>query len=172
MLFIMEALGQYFVYGLIAFMVFSNAVLFNIMTGLLMEHVMKLAEPDPEQAALEWSSSRVDAHDQVTDLCKQMDKNGDDSITWQDFERCMSEPRLAARFAALDLDVDKAAVFFDSLCVLTKKDEVGLQAFVEGCSKLKGSASSIDLHILSMQVLDLQAHVSAALRIIPPKEEM
>ena len=56
------------------------------------------------------------------------------------------------RFRQLNLDVINAKMFFKTLGAQTGRDRVLVQAFFEGCVRMTGTASNIDLHIMSVEM--------------------
>merc|ERR1719240_294202 len=104
---------------------------------MMVENVLKLAEPDRDQLAIEWAKNRLACHEEIERMCEQMDRDRSGTITWAEFEEYVEDPRVASHLASLELDVNHAEMFFKTLCCLTEKEEVEIEAFVEGCTRMK-----------------------------------
>lgn len=135
--------------GFIFYIGFFEIAIMNILTALFVESAMKLAQPDVEQLALE--RRKRDAHDmsELKRICANLDKDGDGEITWSEFNNLVENPRVKGHLATLGLDVRDAKNFFGILA--SYEPIITLDAFVAGCVRLKGTATSIDLQSLACE---------------------
>jgi len=81
-----------------------------------------------------------------------MDVDGSGTIQWDEFETYTSRDEEADYLAAIGLDVNDAKLFFDMVTNLTGQNNVEIDGFVEGALKMKGTATSIDMQSLSVEV--------------------
>mmetsp|Transcript_44414 Transcript_44414/g.81772 ORF Transcript_44414/g.81772 Transcript_44414/m.81772 type:complete len:447 (-) Transcript_44414:8-1348(-) len=145
-------------YGLI-FVLYTFAMqfmLFNILTGLMVEKAFVVNKPDRAESILKQRRAFAEQKTQFTEVCRAMDANGDGKISWIEFQEHMGDPLLQAYMAFLGIDIDDIELFF--LACLGSSDsakhaEVSIEQFVKGCMHMKGSAAAID-----MQRLLLDSH--------------
>merc|ERR1711879_1141399 len=62
----------------------------------------------------------------------------------------MVEPRFRSYLAVLGLDVRDAHAFFELL--IADRNEVEIDAFIEGCMRMRGQATGIDQHTMICEV--------------------
>merc|ERR1719183_2084415 len=73
-----------------------------------------------------------------------MDDDGDGEISYDEFCRHSEIPELQAFVSSMDIDITDAKHFFRIVSCGGKR-HVDIQAFVDGCIKMKGMARSMDL---------------------------
>merc|ERR1712217_856251 len=73
----------------------------------------------------------------------------------EEYTRFMQDPKFRSFFEMRGLDIKDAEMFFHMLTAVTQEDEVDIQSFVEGALRMRGFASSLDLHTLSFEVKNL-----------------
>lgn len=79
-----------------------------------------------------------------------LDTDGSGSIHLEEIKIMLQDPTLAAYFAVLGFDEVNANQIFHLLDD-DESGEVSIEEFLDGCSKLKGAARSIDVHALMHQ---------------------
>merc|ERR1712194_520166 len=72
---------------------------------------------------------------------------GDGTITFEEFERSLSNKEVKEYINALQVDVTDAKLFF-SLLDEDGSGSVDTEEFVKGMKKLKGDAKSFDIHMI------------------------
>merc|ERR1711957_144707 len=102
--------------------------------------------------ALQWREERLFEHKEFFLLCECIDENRSGSITWDEFEDHIKEPIVIAYFHAMDLRIKDAETFFKTISEMMGQQDVPIDLFIEGCMRMKGNASSMDLYVLSAQV--------------------
>merc|ERR1712157_153097 len=87
----------------------------------------------------------------LRDLFYEMDRNGDGTITSDEFNLRLGDEKVIAYFERLKLDITDTVTLFQLLDVDASK-EVDIQEFLEGCYALQGEARSIDTKIMRLQM--------------------
>jgi hypothetical protein len=132
----------------ILFIAFFQISLLNVLTGIFVENAMKLAQPDPYTRALEQRKAEILEADELRHACKRLDKGHSGYISAEEFESEIQHGKLRAHLRVLGLDMRDPRKFFCALQYASGQTDVDIDAFVTGCLKLKGPASSIDLQSL------------------------
>eukprot|EP00428_Durinskia_dybowskii_P016621 CAMPEP_0170214138 /NCGR_PEP_ID=MMETSP0116_2-20130129/6696_1 /TAXON_ID=400756 /ORGANISM="Durinskia baltica, Strain CSIRO CS-38" /LENGTH=614 /DNA_ID=CAMNT_0010464695 /DNA_START=110 /DNA_END=1955 /DNA_ORIENTATION=- len=137
---------------LLFFTAFSQIALLNILTALFVNKAMDYTKPDTETAAMELRRKDIADYDELSNLAREMAQEGD-SISVEDFEREMRSGPLGARLGLLGLTIADPDSFFDLLAPTgrTSTKRISVDEFVEGCMRMKGGASGIDMHIVEKQ---------------------
>lgn len=90
----------------------------------------------------------------VRELFKCISEDGGD-ISFHDFHRRLSDPRVLRLFEALEVQASEAGRLFE-LLDYDRSGTVSLQEFASGCVRLQGPAKSMDLAALMYAVQHLQ----------------
>jgi len=129
----------------IAFFVFFTVlVVSNIITGIFVDVAIQGALNDREEAISEELHSKKNTCWRLKAIFEEADTDGSGAITFDEFERHLSDRRVRAHLASLGIEVDKAEGLF-RLLDMDDSNSIGLQEFVIGCLRLKGGAKAIDL---------------------------
>jgi hypothetical protein len=134
------------------FIAFTNIALLNILTGLFIESALKLAEPDHESKALSLRKQQIRSIVHLTNLCAEHLDSGDGTIDPERFANAMAENgSMRAYLEALGLEVFDVDLFFRMLQEASPETDVPIDSFVQGCMRMRGNASSLDMQALSFQ---------------------
>lgn len=152
----LKAIGPAYDYLYLFFIAFTLSAFFNVITGVFAEKAMSLAAPTMEEKSARRLESEVkDAQELVNLLDHVLQADGSGTIGLDAFEDLMSHPQVIAFFEVRGLKATTAHRFFMQLLDINGTDRMGVGAFVSACVKLDGTASSIDLHVLSVEVQTL-----------------
>jgi len=134
----------------IVFFVFA---FFNIITSMFVDKAMKLAKPDEEVMMFERrQEERAAAADLRRLIMEDLDIDKDGVISLEELETLAEDDRVRHKFEMQGLEVKDAEVFFHTLTSLEKTKELSIDDFVTGCMKMKGPASSLDVHALDSKI--------------------
>merc|ERR1712048_445890 len=73
------------------------------------------------------------------------------TISLPEFLQMLEDHRVRAYLNVRGIEVKDAEMFFRMLSTSSGTDEVDIHSFVEGCLRLKGLATSVDLHQLRFE---------------------
>jgi len=116
------------------------------------ENAMKLAQPDRDVLALELRKTRIAEAEQLRQLFYELDINLSGTICIEEFQAHMQSGKLRAYLSVLGLDVKDVEVFLYMLTIENKTGDVEIEAFVDGCMKMKGQATSLDMQTISVAI--------------------
>lgn len=147
-----EPIFVYFIF----FMFFG---VLNIVVGAFVTATSEISKKDRELLV----SAHQEAADEYTRKIKgffaEADTDNSGMLSWEEFEDHLKNPKVSAYFASLELDVSNAHRLFrllDADC----SNEVGLDEFLDGCTRLKGQARSIDVNMLVYEIERMSRQVS------------
>merc|ERR1712012_428996 len=109
------------------------------------------AQPDLDTMLLEKKKADLKSARELTKLLAQLDKNHSGTISLTEFLGFMDDVAFRTHFEVRDVDIKDAELFFRMLATVAESDEVPFATFTEGCMRLKGMASSIDLHTVHFE---------------------
>eukprot|EP00928_Gymnodinium_smaydae_P039180 TRINITY_DN26819_c0_g1_i1.p1 TRINITY_DN26819_c0_g1~~TRINITY_DN26819_c0_g1_i1.p1 ORF type:complete len:731 (-),score=167.86 TRINITY_DN26819_c0_g1_i1:97-2289(-) len=153
---ILDDAGMFYIGLFLFFEFFIQVALLNILTGMFVENAMKLAQPDRETLALEQRKKEIAEMNELHAIVSEIDKDRSGKISAEEFYRTTHSPKMKAYLTLLGLDVKDAEMFFNMLVNVSDKQEVDIESFVNGCMRLRGPASSVDLQGLAVQARNIQ----------------
>merc|ERR1712113_732712 len=126
------------------------------MGSLLVDKAMKFAKPDKDtlldQRRLEEAATRND----LEELFHEVDYDGSGTISSQELVLAAEDQRVLHKFEMLvGITLRDVGTFFSALTAMAENGNVSKDAFVDGCLKMKGAASSLDVLAIRFQVQDL-----------------
>lgn len=133
------------------YIAFFTFAVFNILTGVFVENVIANKVPDNHAVINDWHRRMKDHVQAVKDLFHLFDQDGSGKISWDEFQSHIGTEEVQAFLDAVDLHVQDAEMFFKILTRLTEVQEVDMESFVEGCLRIKGQASSLDVQAILYQ---------------------
>lgn len=125
----------------IGFMVFA---VLNVVTGIFCNTAIETASADKELAVMTQLANQKQYAESIRGIFKEIDQDGSEEITIDEFQRGMANEKLAAYFASVDIDVSDAWTLF-SLIDGDRSGVIDLEEFVAGCIQLRGSAKAIHI---------------------------
>jgi len=130
------------------FMGFFHIAVLNVLTGIFVENAMKLAQPDPFTAALQQRQNEMLEAEELKEVCRGLQGTESGTISLEDFQREIHHGKLRTHLRVLGLDIKDTHKFFSILSFASGQEKVDIDMFVNGCMKLKGYATAIDLQSL------------------------
>merc|ERR1712083_32319 len=97
---------------------------------------------------------KKDAEDakELRGITCMIDTDGSNTISREEFETFMNNDIFKSYFDVRGIDVKDARMFFNMLASCNEDDAVDLETFVGTCLRIKGVASSIDVHTLNFEI--------------------
>jgi len=140
------------------YIVFTNIAAWNIITSIFLEKVTSLAQPDLDTQMIQKHRKDMADAEELKKLTKLADVNESGKLSLDEFVDFMDDSKFRSFFELRDLDIKDAEMFFHMLCEVTGSEEVDISTFVTSCMRMRGLASSLDLHALSFELKVL--HIS------------
>lgn len=123
----------------------------NVVTGVFVENAVKQAHDDKE-LIIQDELSRKDSYCRdALAVFSEADSNKSGTVTFQEFEKHLADKRVQAFFSCLELDAIEARRLFHLLDA-DNNGEIDADEFVAGCLCLKGSAKTMDVAALLVEV--------------------
>jgi hypothetical protein len=131
----------------------------NVVVGSFVTAATEVAQKDKELIVNAELRAKEEYKKKVSEFFADADKTGVGTLSWADFKEHMKNPSVSAYFASLELDVSNAHRLFrllDADC----SNEVGIDEFLDGCTRLKGQARSIDVNMLIHEIERMSRQIS------------
>lgn len=134
------------------YIAFFSFTVTNILTGMIVENVVSMSAHDEENVLLEFRRSQNGALEAAERVFTRIDHDDSGDITLNEFLAHSQSDEVQALMSTIGLDVRDAELFFRMLHECSPGEKVNVKLFVEGCLKIRGTASSIDVQCLSCEV--------------------
>uniref|UniRef100_A0A7S4QF91 EF-hand domain-containing protein n=1 Tax=Alexandrium monilatum TaxID=311494 RepID=A0A7S4QF91_9DINO len=129
------------------FMMFTYFAVLNVVTGVFCQSAIEGASRDRDTVVQAQLSMTKEYTAQLERLFEQLDGEDKGYLTLQEFEDRLGDEQLKAYFDSLDLTTGDVWNLF-KLLDTNSTCAIELEEFVAGCLRLKGTARSIDTHML------------------------
>eukprot|EP00929_Paragymnodinium_shiwhaense_P040263 TRINITY_DN21038_c0_g1_i2.p1 TRINITY_DN21038_c0_g1~~TRINITY_DN21038_c0_g1_i2.p1 ORF type:complete len:653 (+),score=108.08 TRINITY_DN21038_c0_g1_i2:133-2091(+) len=130
---------------------FFSVAIWNIVASVFIENTIQAASVDREQQVVQEHQSAVADAKELMTLCKLADVDKSGTFSAEEFRDFIESDRIREFFLVRGLDIRNAEHFFEMLNSASEGDELELEYFVGSCLRVKGAATSIDLHMLSFE---------------------
>lgn len=145
--------------GFAFFVSFVTLGMMNILIGIFVENAQSYSAIDRDLVIQEEMHHKESYMNQLRELFHEMDEDKSGTITYEEFNACMSHERAKAYLDFLQLNSSEAQGLF-MLLDLDEKGEIGVEEFVLGCMRLKGTAKSIDAASMMFQTKRIAVKVN------------
>jgi len=136
----------------IFFVGFTQIALWNIVTGIFIESAMVHAQPSRDEKSIDECKKALETSRELRQMCANMDTNNSGTIGFGEFNQFIADPRHRAKMELLGVNVHDAQVFFRLMSHLSDDGDINITDFVNGCCKLRGFATRVDLQTLSFEL--------------------
>lgn len=163
---LVENVSEWFsVFFLLYRCVLGFAVL-NVVNAVFVQQTMKTASSDEELAFKQKEKDIAAYARKVRRLFQTMDDSNDGAISLEEFSKLVTSPKLKFWMSQLELEYHDLLSLFEFLD--NGDEQITLQEFIEGASRLRGQAKALDvwrletkLEVLFEEMLRLQARGSS-----------
>lgn len=139
--------GMFYFAVALVYVFFSIFSVLNIVTGVFVDGAIELAKQDRSMIVTKKLQSREASAQHLVELLREMDTDGDDTLSQEEFNNSLGRKDVAEYLDALSVDAAEAELLF----MLLDKDgdgTVDIEEFVGGMQRLQGEAKSFDIHLL------------------------
>jgi len=115
----------------------------NVVNAVFVQQTMKTASSDEELAFKQKEKDTASYIRKVKKLFQTVDASGDGAINLQEFSKLVQSPKLKFWLSQLELEYHDMLSLFEFLD--NGDGEITLMEFVEGASRLRGNAKTLDI---------------------------
>merc|ERR1711972_526709 len=119
----------------------------NVITAHFCQHALESAQSDQDNLVSQVISHRERTKNVLESLFRSCDFDGSGTITLTEFDSMLADESTHAVFESLGINIYDGWTLF-KLLDDTQSSSVTLEKFLSGCLRLRGSATSMDLHSL------------------------
>jgi len=137
----------------VVYIIFFALAAWNIVTSLFVERALKIAQPDVETLALEQNMQDVGDAEELTNIFSEVDVDKSGTISLGELESVMEHPKFRSYLRVRGIEIQDARLFYRMMASVVggSDDEIDLRFVVAACLRMKGAATSMDLHALTFE---------------------
>jgi hypothetical protein len=133
------------------FILFFMISVWNVVTSLFIEKAMSTAQPDMSNLIYEQHMRDLKYSEELMSIIQALDTDHSGTISYQEFLSFFQNERYRAFFVARGIDIKDAQKFYQILSSIAGTEEVDCDSFVQGCMRMKGLASSLDVQTIRFE---------------------
>eukprot|EP00747_Dinoflagellata_sp_TGD_P016764 gnl/TRDRNA2_/TRDRNA2_125349_c0_seq2.p1 gnl/TRDRNA2_/TRDRNA2_125349_c0~~gnl/TRDRNA2_/TRDRNA2_125349_c0_seq2.p1 ORF type:complete len:649 (-),score=122.47 gnl/TRDRNA2_/TRDRNA2_125349_c0_seq2:82-1905(-) len=154
----LRPLGSFYLGLFLFYTAFFIFAVFNVLTAIFVDNAVTLSQPDRDNMLSKQRRKEQAIADHLKLMIHEMDSDGDGQIGWDEFREVMEDPHVAPIMRAMGLDVKDAEQFYNVMLMTAHANgaSISIDEFVDGCMKMRGQATSIDLQLLLYQTKQIQ----------------
>lgn len=126
--------------------------LIAVINGVFLKETFQAADNDDKIMMRNTEKKRHQHIKKMKSLFEAADETGDGVLDQEEFMQVMTDPEIVNWLAAMDLHISDPNMVFD---MVQEDGGITAEQLVKGVSRLKGSARSTDLHLLTLDVKKL-----------------
>ncbi|CAE7221746.1 Scn10a [Symbiodinium sp. CCMP2456] len=126
--------------------------LIAVINGVFLKETFQAADNDDKIMMRNTEKKRHQHIKKMKSLFEAADETGDGVLDREEFIQVMTDPEIVNWLAAMDLHISDPNMVFD---MVQEDGGITAEQLVKGVSRLKGSARSTDLHLLTLDVKKL-----------------
>eukprot|EP00930_Biecheleria_cincta_P062901 TRINITY_DN48342_c0_g1_i1.p1 TRINITY_DN48342_c0_g1~~TRINITY_DN48342_c0_g1_i1.p1 ORF type:complete len:622 (+),score=119.50 TRINITY_DN48342_c0_g1_i1:29-1867(+) len=147
----LEHLDFWLVYVFCIYIFFIYFCVANVVTGVFCNSAIEAASTDPDLQVHYITQKKMRLGDQMKDFFGRMDQNSSGTVTVAEFQEALSDPHMCAYFEALGMGIGEAWELF-KLLDRDNSNAVETEEFVQGCIRLKGGSSTVDMALVRQDI--------------------
>jgi len=144
----------------ILFIYFMVFLVMNVVVGTVVNVTSEVSKRDRDSVVSEEMVRLKQYASDIKGFFEMADIDGSGQLSYDEFVKYLQEDQVKAYFRALDLDSRQVHTLF-TLLDCNDSGEVGYSEFLEGCLRLKGAASSLDMNLVIYQLEHLLQRIQA-----------
>merc|ERR1712137_308097 len=144
----LKATGMMYYALFLFYIAFLTFAVLNVLTGIFVDAAMSVAQKDRDSVISEELGQSQEYTDGMRRVLSEVDTNNSGYIYWKEFANHIDHPDVQRFLSVLDIDHMEVRMLFDALGD-GGTSAIRIEDFVDGCTKIKGIAKSVDLYILT-----------------------
>lgn len=161
---VVEKVSAYFAIFYVCYITIIVFAVIRVISAIFLKDTLDAAHSDADNLVAENLAKKAEYVKKLESFFKAIDEFGDGLITEERLTDILSNPKVAAYFATLDVDVHESAALFH---LLDDGDgQVTLEEFIDGICRCKGPARAIDQVAMHSDIKQLDKKVSKLVRVM------
>jgi hypothetical protein len=143
--------GDLYAFLLLLYISFFTISLFNILTGIVVEHVVVNAKVDDTDRISRYRQKKLHQGAELKKLFLKIDTDDSGVISESEMIKAMEDHEILALMEECEVDPRDAITCYQMLCKASSTESVDVGQFIDGFMQMKGAAQAIDVQMLRCQ---------------------
>merc|ERR1719188_2573178 len=117
---------------------------------------MQLSKPDDHEELMRHTEKVQMEMQELRCIMTLIDTNGSGSLSVDEFVEAMRNERVEQKMRSMGIDVKMPELYFRTLALVSKSEEVSIDDFVTHLIQMKGQATSVDVQSLTLETAVLK----------------
>eukprot|EP00930_Biecheleria_cincta_P080209 TRINITY_DN6832_c0_g2_i1.p1 TRINITY_DN6832_c0_g2~~TRINITY_DN6832_c0_g2_i1.p1 ORF type:complete len:633 (+),score=109.43 TRINITY_DN6832_c0_g2_i1:55-1899(+) len=140
---LVEQVTEWFALAFILYRCLVGFAVLNVVNAVFVQSTMKVAQQDAEYIITQKQKSAEQIAGRLRRLFEQLDSSGDGSLSWDEFSVLITDPRMAAMVASIEVEAHDLEVLFK---ILDDGDgNIQMEEFTQGILRVRGMAKALDV---------------------------
>jgi hypothetical protein len=135
----------------VVFIYFMVFLVLNVVIGTVVDVTSGVSKRDRDNLVKGEMKQLKEYTHSIKQFFLRADSDSSGHLSLEEFTRHLEDPKVKAYFNTLDLDTRQADVLF-TLLDQDETGEVGISEFLDGCLRLKGGATNLDMNLVLYQL--------------------
>jgi len=131
----------------------------RVISAIFLRETMQVASQQADMLVAEMKMDRDKLVAKLRVFFEQMKKSADGMVDREEFEAMLKEPKVRMWFRGLDLHIHEYVSLYNLINTNDLNGTISLDDFVDGVSRLKGQARSVDILSVGMDVRKIKEQV-------------
>jgi len=147
----------------LVFVIFTMISLWNVVTAVFLESAIEQGRSSRTFKVTKQLGETAEFKATIRKVFAELDVNENGEVSITELEQKMKDPAINAYFAALGVNMHQACQLFSTLDA-DQPGSIDIDEFTNGCLRLKGEATSVDMAILHHEIHRVQKDLQALRR--------
>jgi hypothetical protein len=131
---------------------FLMIALLNVILGIFVDQAMSVWSSNKEDAVFQYVDEQQEIASNIRALCQEFEDEVSDSFTQDVWDAAIKKGSIQAFLNLVGLSVHNTLDIFDALLLSGEDGVVYIDEFVQGCMRMKGTASACDMMVVLHEV--------------------
>jgi hypothetical protein len=137
----------------VLYVLFFVIAVWNIITATFIEKMAKMSKPDNDALAMEERQRNFVVAANLRELLESMDLDSSHTLSHAELKACISSPVLQDFLLAHDVHIYEASTFLEMIFEHGDVDSLNIETLIAYCLRIKGQATSLDLHTMRYELV-------------------
>lgn len=140
---LVDNVTEWFSLAFILYRCIVGFAVLNVVNAVFVQSTLKIAQQDSEHLIVVQQKAAEKMAERLNHVFTELDSSGDGSLSWDEFSVVLTDPRMKAMVASIEVDPHDLEILFR---ILDDGDgQIQMEEFTNGIRQIKGSAKALDV---------------------------
>lgn len=140
---LVDHVDEWFALAFVLYRCIVGFAVLNVVNAVFVQSTMQVAQQDHDHQIAVQQKAAESMAARLHHIFTELDSSGDGSLSWDEFSVIVTDPRMKAMVASIEVDTHDLELLFSVLD--DGKGEIQMQEFTNGILQIKGMAKALDV---------------------------